>query len=203
MARMRTLVVMIAAVVCGAPAAAQVTVQIYDTAAGAELGTVTVEEEPAGGVRFTPDLDGILPAGGHGFHLHENPDCGDGGLAAGGHYDPENTGVHAGPYGDGHLGALPRLESDGGRATAAVVAPRLTMDDVFGRALVIHEGGDNYSDVPLPNGGGGPRMACGIIATAMPVMPPAALAVLIALLLAIAAHARRRAARAPSRLASA
>ena len=94
--------------------------------------------------RFKPDLDGILPAGGHGFHLHENPDCGDGGLAAGGHYDPENTGFHAGPYGDGHLGALPRLESDGGRVTAAVVAPRLTIDDVFGRALVIHEGGDNY-----------------------------------------------------------
>ena len=171
MAPMRTLVVTIAAVVFGAPAAAQMTVEIYDTAAGAELGTVTLEEEPGGGVRFTPDLDGILPTGGHGFHLHENSDCGDGGLAAGGHYDPENTGVHAGPYGDGHLGALPRLESDGGRVTAAVVAPRLTMDDVFGRALVIHEGGDNYSDVPLPNGGGGPRMACGVIATATPSRP--------------------------------
>ena len=199
MARMRTLVVTIAVVMFGAPAAAQVTVEIYDIAAGAELGTVTLEEEPGGGVRFTPDLDGILPAGGHGFHLHENPDCGDGGLAAGGHYDPENTGVHAGPYGDGHLGALPRLTSDGGRVTAAVVAPRLTMDDVFGRALVIHEGGDNYSDVPLPNGGGGPRMACGVIATATPVMPAAALAALMALLFAMAAHARRRTAPAPNR----
>ena len=190
----RTLVVTIAAGVFAAPTAAQTTVLIHDTAAGAELGTVTVEEEPGGGVRFTPDLDGILPAGGHGFHLHENPNCGDGGLAAGGHYDPENTGVHAGPYGDGHLGALPRLESDDGRVTAAVVAPRLTIDDVFGRALVIHEGGDNYSDVPLPNGGGGPRMACGVIGTATPIMPPAALAALMALLLAIAAHARRQAA---------
>lgn len=152
-----------------------------------------MEAEPGGGVRFTPDLDGILPAGGHGFHLHENPDCGGGGLAAGGHYDPENTGVHAGPYGDRHLGALPRLESEAGRVTAAVVAPRLTMDDVFGRALVIHEGGDNYSDVPLPNGGGGPRMACGVVATATPVMPPAALAALTALLLTITALARQRA----------
>ena len=198
MTRMRTLVATITAVVFSAPAAAQVTVEIHDTAAGAELGTVSVQAEPGGGVRFTPDLDGILPAGGHGFHLHENPDCGDGGLAAGGHYDPENTGVHAGPYGDGHLGALPRLESDGGRVTAAVVAPRLTIDDVFGRALVIHEGGDNYSDVPSPNGGGGPRMACGVIPTATPVMPPNALAALMALLLAIAAHARRRAALAPN-----
>ena len=199
MTRMRTLVATITAVVFSAPAAAQVTVEIHGTAAGAELGTVAVEAEPGGGVRFTPDLDGILPAGGHGFHLHEHPDCGNGGLAAGGHYDPENTGVHAGPYGNGHLGALPRLESDGGRVTAAVVAPRLRMDDVFGRALVIHEGGDNYSDVPSPNGGGGPRMACGIIATATPVMPPTALAALMALLLAIAAHARRRAALAANR----
>ena len=198
MTRMRTLVATITAVVSSAPAAAQVTVEIYDTAAGAELGTVSVEAEPGGGVRFTPDLDGILPAGGHGFHLHENPDCGDGGLAAGGHYDPENTGVHAGPYGDGHLGALPRLESDGGRVTAAVVAPRLTIDDVFGRALVIHEGGDNYSDVPVPNGDRGPRMACGVIGTAMPVMAPAALAGLMALLLAVPAHAGRRAAPAPN-----
>ena len=184
MAPMRTLVVTIAAVVFGAPAAAQMTVEIYDTAAGAELGTVMLEEEPGGGVRFTPDLDGILPAGGHGFHLHENPDCGDSGLAAGGHYDPENTGVHAGPYGDGHLGALPRLESDGGRVTAAVIAPRLTLDDVFGRALVIHEGGDNYSDLPLPNGGGGARMACGVVVTATPVLPPAALVALMVLLAA-------------------
>ena len=41
----------------------------------------------------------------------------------------------------------------------------------------------------MPNGDG-PRMACGVIATATPVMPPAALAGLMALLLSIAAHAR-------------
>ena len=55
--------------------------------------------------------------------------------------------------------------------TAAVVAPRLTLDDVFGRALVIHEGGGNYSDVPLPNSGGA-RLGCGVVVTATPVMPP-------------------------------
>ena len=194
MARTRALAVAIAAVVLAAPAAAQMTVEIHNTATDGTLGSVTLEEEAGGGVRFTPDLDGILPVGDHGFHAHLNPDCGSGGQAAGGHYDPANTGVHEGPEGNGHLGDLPRLTSDGGRVTAAVVAPRLTLSDLYGRALVIHEGGDNYSDSPSPLGGGGARLACGVVATATPVMPPAALAALMALLLAIAAQARRRAA---------
>jgi Cu-Zn family superoxide dismutase len=28
---------------------------------------------------------------------------------------------------------------------------------------MIHEGGDNYSDQPKPLGGGGARIACGVI----------------------------------------
>ena len=31
---------------------------------------------------------------------------------------------------------------------------------------MIHVGGDNYSDMPLPLGGGGARIACGVIAQA-------------------------------------
>ena len=192
MTRRRTLAVAIAAVVLAVPAAAHELV-IFDTAPGTErLGTIEWEPSPGGGVSFTPDLDGILPAGDHGFHLHVNGDCGDGGRAAGGHYDPENTGRHEGPDGNGHLGDLPRLTSDAGRVTTAVIAPRLTVDDLWGRALVIHEGGDNYSDSPAPLGGGGARIACGVFPAAVPGMPPAALVALMALLLAIGAHARRR-----------
>ena len=188
----RTLAAAVAAMMLAAPTAAQMTVEIHNTATDATLGSVTLQEETGGGVRFTPDLDGILPVGDHGFHAHLNPDCGSGGQAAGGHYDPANTGVHEGPEGNGHLGDLPRLTSDGGRVTAAVVAPRLTLNDIYGRALVIHEGGDNYSDSPSPLGGGGARLGCGVVATATPVMPPAALAALLALLLAIATQFRRR-----------
>ena len=167
MTRRRTLAVTIAAVVLAGSAAAQNTVDIFDTATGTErLGTITLQEEAGGGVRFTPDLGDILPAGDHGFHAHANPDCGSGGQAAGGHYDPANRGAHEGPEGNGHLGDLPRLTSDGGRVTTAVVAPRLALSDLYGRALVIHEGGDNYSDSPEPLGGGGARLACGVVATA-------------------------------------
>jgi len=137
---------------------------------GAVIGTVKVSET-AYGTLFTPDLNGLTP-GLHGFHLHSEGNCGpaekDGrmvpGLAAGGHYDPDGTGKHAGPYGDGHLGDLPALYvHDNGEATHPVLAPRIKLADLKGRALVIHAGGDNYSDHPKPMGGGGERVACGVV----------------------------------------
>ena len=193
MGRTRSLLVAIAGLTLAAPAAAQMTVDIYATATGAEkLGTIAFEDEVGGGVRFTPALAGVLPTGDHGFHVHANPDCGMGGQAAGGHYDPGNTGRHEGPAGSGHLGDLPRLTSNAGRVSTAVVAPRLTAADLAGRALVIHAGGDNYSDSPAPLGGGGARLACGVVSTAAPGLPPPALAALMALLLAAGARVLRR-----------
>ncbi len=137
---------------------------------GAPVGTVTVSESPYGLV-FTPALKG-LPPGLHGFHVHENASCApkekDGkmvpGLAAGGHYDPRGTKMHGLPWGNGHLGDLPALYVDAeGNAANPVLAPRLKMADVKGRSLMIHMGGDNHADHPMPLGGGGPRMACGVI----------------------------------------
>ena len=85
--------------------------------------------------------------------------------AAGGHLDPHKTGKHAGPEGEGHLGDLPVLVvNNDGKATDAVIAPRLKkLDEVKGKALMIHVGGDNMSDQPKPLGGGGARYACGVI----------------------------------------
>jgi len=137
---------------------------------GPALGTI-VAEDTAAGLRLTPYLHG-LPPGEHGFHLHTVPSCAPGerdgqrvaGLAAGGHYDPAHTDRHAGPAGDGHLGDLPALEVDSdGTAREPVVAPRLSVSQLLGHSLVIHAGGDNYSDSPQPLGGGGARMACGEI----------------------------------------
>ena len=45
-----------------------------------------------------------------------------------------------------------------------VVAPRISdINELRGLALMIHVGGDNYSDDPLPLGGGGARNLCGVI----------------------------------------
>lgn len=137
---------------------------------GRRLGTVTANDSGAGLVLLV-QLAG-LPPGEHGFHVHENGDCGakerDGkmtaGLAAGGHYDPQKSGKHEGPKGAGHQGDLPVLTADRDEIVSiTVVAPRLKVADLKGRALVVHEGGDNYSDQPKPLGGGGNRIACGAI----------------------------------------
>ncbi len=144
---------------------------LIDTAGvGEAIGTVKATTSPYGTV-FTPDLKN-LTAGLHGFHVHQNPDCGPGekggkkipGLAAGGHYDPSGTGRHAGPYGNGHLGDLPPLYVDAnGQARHPILAPRLNLSDLKGRSLIIHAGGDNYSDIPKKLGGGGARIACGVV----------------------------------------
>lgn len=137
---------------------------------GEPIGTITFSSSPHG-VLITPDLHG-LPPGIRGFHLHENPACGTGmeggkavaGLAAGGHYDPGKTGRHEGPYREGHLGDLPALYVDEkGNAKLPVLAPRIRMTGLKGLSAVIHEGGDNYSDVPEKLGGGGGRIGCGVI----------------------------------------
>jgi len=136
---------------------------------GPSVGQITVSESRYGLV-FTPDLKGLAP-GLHGFHVHQNPDCGpkekDGkmvaALAAGGHYDPEKTNRHGTPWGDGHLGDLPPLYVDpNGSATQPVLAPRLNMADLKGRSLMVHAGGDNHADHPAPLGGGGARVVCGV-----------------------------------------
>ena len=135
------------------------------------IGYVTLEDT-VDGLLLTPDIHS-LPPGERGFHIHEfgdlKPSAGKAGGSAGQHYDPQRTKRHLGPYGDGHLGDLPRLEVDSsGRALTPVVAPRLTLDEVKGRALIIHSGGDNYSDTPVVNGGGKSRIAGGVITNDCP-----------------------------------
>ena len=84
-------------------------------------------------------------------------------LAAGGHYDPAGSKHHSAPWRDGHLGDLPALSADANGNASPVLAPRVKMADLMGRALMIHIGGDNYADQPAPLGGGGIRWACGVI----------------------------------------
>jgi Cu-Zn family superoxide dismutase len=153
--------------------AASVTVTMHQTSAagvGPIIGTVEFQDT-ARGLRILPNLSG-LSEGQHGFHVHEHPSCDDKekdgkhvpGLAAGGHFDPANTGKHLGPNGDGHLGDLPVLYvAADGTATRDSYAPRLKTSDLAGRSVMIHAGGDTYSDTPAPLGGGGARAACGVV----------------------------------------
>ncbi|MGE5514317.1 MAG: superoxide dismutase [Cu-Zn] SodC [Bacteroidota bacterium] len=141
------------------------------TGIGQPVGTIDARDTRQG-LALTPHLSG-LPTGPHGIHVHQNGDCGakeqDGkavpGLAAGGHFDPHGNGKHLGPWQDGgHQGDLPALAVNGdGTASETLVAPHLKLADLKGRAIVIHAGADNYADDPKPLGGGGPRIACGVV----------------------------------------
>ena len=173
-AQVMTLVAVIIAAGLGTANAAseRVSMSLIDAnGVGKKIGTLRLSDSK-GGLRIAPRLAG-LPAGDHGFHVHVNPNCGPGdgpngppaaGLAAGGHYDPANTGKHLGPQAEGHKGDLPVLTVDStGRARKVLVAPHLTVADLKGRSIMIHAGGDNYSDQPAPLGGGGGRIACGAL----------------------------------------
>ena len=137
---------------------------------GSSIGSVRLVETRYG-LALYPNLAG-LPPGLHGFHVHENPSCGpvdrDGtpvpAMAAGGHLDPAGSKRHGEPWGDGHLGDLPPLYvATDGTAKSPVLGPRLKLADVKQRALMVHAGADNHADHPSPLGGGGARIACGVI----------------------------------------
>lgn len=138
--------------------------------------------KPVGEVVFKDTCNGMdvkvnlqhIPQGNHGFHIHENPDCraainNEGKIVAahmaGNHYDPEQTGKHFGPENNhGHKGDLPQLTAcPNGKVNAEFHVKNLKVKEIRHRSVVIHEHGDNYQDTPQPLGGGGARIACGII----------------------------------------
>jgi Cu-Zn family superoxide dismutase len=141
------------------------------TGPGTAVGDIAVSQSADGAV-FKLNLKG-LPPGPHGFHVHENGQCGPTTTngtpvpagAAGGHWDSAHTGRHAGPMGDGHSGDLPLLVvANDGTATQSLTAPHIKdIAQLHGHAVMIHVNGDNYSDQPAPLGGGGARLACGVI----------------------------------------
>lgn len=138
---------------------------------GEEIGIITFMDSPEGLVMEVDVMS--LPVGARGMHIHEVGDCSPGmtpdgkavaGLAAKGHFDPDKSAAHKGPEAAGHKGDLPALQVDAdGKAKVKLVAKNLKVNDVRNRAIMIHAGGDNYADQPAPLGGGGARVACGVI----------------------------------------
>jgi len=149
---------------------------LYEDGVGEKIGYVTMFDTDEGLAIESTGLK--IPRNGyHGMHIHEYGDLTPStkpsgekvrGGNAGQHYDPENTGFHDGPFGEGHRGDLPKILVKNGEWVGFVIAPRLTLDEVKDRALIIHSGGDNYSDNPKPNGGGMSRIIGGVITNKCP-----------------------------------
>ena len=148
--------------------------KVYTTEArgrGKNIGEVRFRDVE-GGMMVDVELTNLME-GEHGFHIHEFGDCratfhrnGKIMMAgkAGGHFDIYKTMKHKGPNGGGHIGDLPRLNVDkNGEVIDRFFVENVNVNMIRGRTVVVHDGGDNYSDEPVVLGGGGDRVACGII----------------------------------------
>ena len=138
---------------------------------GADHGTVTLTQTPAG-VLLVAELKGV-PAGEHGFHIHETGKCDAPDFkSAGGHYNPTDAKhgfmVEGGP----HAGDMPNFTQPEGSDTLAfeVLNAMVSLDedaegtlmDEDGSAIIIHSGADDYES--QPSGDAGSRIACGVVA---------------------------------------
>jgi len=145
---------------------------------GERVGQILVTEVP-GGVKVEADVTG-LPAGLNGMHFHEKPSCDtaivDGqrivGHAAGGHYghghmtmDMQDMDMSNMTH-EEHMKHMQMMKPKGdlpplpigadGKATDSVIGPNLTINELRGRTLMIHQG-------PDVDGESGPKIACAVI----------------------------------------
>ena len=103
------------------------------------------------------------------IHIHEAGDCSaDDGTSAGGHWNP--TGQPHGKWGDEafHIGDIGNLQTDAqGNARIERTTDLWCVGcgdpnrDVVGKAIIVHEGPDDFSS--QPSGAAGPRVGCGVI----------------------------------------
>ncbi|CAB0620289.1 superoxide dismutase family protein [Corynebacterium diphtheriae] len=149
------------------------------TQKGEDAGTVTFTTTQAG-TEINVDAKGLEP-GFHGFHVHDKGKCEGDFKSAGGHLsgpDHAHGADHSAGY-HPHAGDLPSLlaAKDGTAkltVTTDVLTPELLLDG-DGASLIVHEGRDNFANIPeryapegpdqdtLKTGDAGARFACGVI----------------------------------------
>lgn len=148
------------------PAASALTVTLQGAPGDTDFtGTVTIH--PAGtGVHIVADVAGVDTDGKHGIHVHENGMCdhnGEGGkhfTSAGSHFNPAGTEHACPPTDPRHAGDLGNIEVSGGTGHLDLSATNLTIDQLTGKAIILHAGEDDCKT--QPTGNSGDRLACGV-----------------------------------------
>jgi Cu-Zn family superoxide dismutase len=141
------------------------TATLVSTSGSTATGTVNLAQLADGSVEVTANLRGV-PAGVHGFHIHEKGDCGDNGNAAGGHYNPAGT-PHGAPDVDPHhAGDFGNVTADaGGNVNTRFVTRSITVSEgpmtAVGHAIILHANPDDLTTQPTGNAGA--RIACGVV----------------------------------------
>jgi superoxide dismutase, Cu-Zn family len=119
-------------------------------------------------VEIKGQVSGLKP-GKHGFHVHEFGDLTDKkGMSTGGHYDPDHVKTHGKPHDKKrHVGDLGNITADeSGKAMISITDSVISLHGphgIVGRAIIVHEKEDDYSQ-PVGNAGG--RIAAGVIGLA-------------------------------------
>ncbi len=130
-------------------------------------GSVTLT--PMGkGLHLTGEIGGLPTNSTHAFHIHEKGDCSAADASsAGPHFNPFNAAHGKAGSGAHHAGDMNNLtaNADGvARVNAHIEGVTLgggAVNDVAGRALIVHAAPDDYASQPAGNAGA--RVACGII----------------------------------------
>ncbi|HEY5970570.1 MAG TPA: superoxide dismutase family protein [Pseudoxanthomonas sp.] len=131
-------------------------------------GKVTLAPMATGGVHLTGVVGGLPPNSQHGFHVHEKGDCSAVDAAsAGAHFNPFNATHGKAADAAHHAGDMDNLVADGEgvvRLDAHLDGVTLgggAVNDIAGRALIVHAVADDYRSQPAGNAGA--RVACGVI----------------------------------------
>jgi superoxide dismutase, Cu-Zn family len=146
----------------------QAVAQIAPTQGNTVTGSLALDPSPQG-VRITGAIQGLKPTAEFGFHVHEKGDCSaPDGSSAGGHFNPTQA-QHGNPTSSTHhAGDMMNIKSNAeGVAQVDTTAAGTTLHgepttDIMGKAIVVHEGADDYTS--QPSGNSGKRIACGVIA---------------------------------------
>ena len=143
-------------------------IAVLASASGSRVsGSVTLV--PMGkGLHLTGEVGGLPANSTHAFHIHEKGDCSAADASsAGPHFNPFNAAHGKAGSSTHHAGDMNNLTADAeGVAKINVHLEGVTLgggavNDVAGRALIVHAAADDYASQPAGNAGA--RVACGII----------------------------------------
>lgn len=150
--------------------AASTTVTLQGAQEDADFaGTLTITPNGSTGVSIVADVAGVDKDGKHGIHVHENGMCehhpaGDSAKpfsTAGGHYNPAGVEHACPPTDPRHAGDLGNIEVTGGKGHLELTVTNLSLDQVTGKAIILHTGEDDCKT--QPTGNSGDRLACGVV----------------------------------------
>lgn len=122
---------------------------VLHNADGDRLGTVKFIQQGSKTLVKAEGLEFVtLAPGFKGFHIHAVGSCiAPAFTSAGGHYNPAGT-----THGD-HGGDMPVLQvNDDHSAWTRFKTDHFDVDEIIGRAVIVHVGADNFGNVPVGSG---------------------------------------------------